>query len=228
MITCENFTHEGWREYVLEMAERAFTEHVITRETENRWHCGKPGTEVFHFRVCFGPASIHLYGDIHDLVLHPWGGFSHHWLIGVFHPDRNDARISNSEYIMEKVPLGHKQFEQVFLLKEALAYIETDRKEAQEAQDEKWLETIDHLEERFLDEYGVTEDQRGECGASVAWCQAYSEAYPDVDGIDTPYDWNSAVLTQLVALKTFVRLYLEHKKNEKPQEDTPPQDRTAS
>lgn len=209
MITCEDFTYEQWRKRIAEMAEKAFAEHRITKETENRWKCGKPGTSVFQFRIQFGPGSIHLYGDIQDMILHPYGGDAKDWLIGVLHPDRADLEISNSEYIMEKAPLTLKETQQVFLLREAKAQIESDREEARECEDDSWLEQIDKFEALFLEALTITSEQRGMCGESVAWCESFFEAYQDAEGMDNPYDWNGQVLHQLHALRVFVKLYLE-------------------
>ena len=211
MIDYEKYAWEEWRVRIAEQAKKAFAEHRIAKETENRWKCYKPGTSHYLFRVQFGPDSIHLYGDLEDLVLHPHGGDPKDWLISVMHPDRNDPLINNSLYIMEKAPLVFKEFQQVFLIKEALGQITSDREEALEEEDEERLRMVEELEANFTEQSPFTDDRRGECGTSVAWCEAFYEAYNSAEGMDTPYDWGSQVLIQLHALRTFVKLYLEKK-----------------
>ena len=74
----EDDTIERHRALIKEMADSHFKDHIIEVEEENVFHCKRPGTGMYSFRVCFLPAGVILiYGDIGELMLQR-GGFN--WL----------------------------------------------------------------------------------------------------------------------------------------------------
>lgn len=219
-IRCEEkFTSQEWREYIKKLAEEDFKDHVFSREGEGRWYCGKPGTSIYHFRVVVSPGTIILFGDIYDLILHPSDSNALGWLRSVLHPNRT---FDNVGYFMEKVNHVLRNEQKVFLLKDAWGDLEEERRQAQEYEEEKELERIKEWEESFKEKLKWSDGSWGACGEFTAWAEAYCESKHDSEGIDSPLDFDSMLLVQFHALRTFVRLLIEMEEKEAMYPPLPP------
>lgn len=63
------------------LAEDAFKNHVLRKEGEGRWFCGRPGTGMYHFRLITAPACVFIYGDIGEAVFLCSESDSLNWLL---------------------------------------------------------------------------------------------------------------------------------------------------
>lgn len=91
----ERATTENRRKTIKTLADDSFKDHEITQESEQIFYCGKPGTRMYSFRVCFLPEGmIVVYGDIGEMMVQRG---SYDWLKGAIRHDYI------SDYIFEKV-----------------------------------------------------------------------------------------------------------------------------
>ncbi len=131
----EGKTRQQHRADMKEMCRKEFEEHVLERESEDRWYCGKPGTGFYHFRVIFSPGYVIVVGDIGDVVLRcgyePLG-----WILGSNDPD----------YILGKSQI-RGDHERLFFPQEALDYLQERIEEERIEPDEEEPEELDAVDE---------------------------------------------------------------------------------
>lgn len=90
----ETETGANHRKQIKEIAEASFKDHVIVEEAPGVFHCAKPNTGMYSFRVAFLPAGlIVVYGDCGDMMLQRGG---ENWLSGAIRHDYV------SDYVFEK------------------------------------------------------------------------------------------------------------------------------
>lgn len=77
-----------------ELAQEAFQNHVLRKEGDGRWFCGRPGTGMYHFRIIIAPACVFLYGDIGNAVFLCSEHDSLNWLL--------DSIDGGRDYILGK------------------------------------------------------------------------------------------------------------------------------
>jgi predicted secreted protein len=181
-------TQEGRRAYLAKRADEEFKDHVLVKEGEGRWFCGKPGTGIYSFRVLTAPGALIVYGDIYDAVLKPSDRDALAWLRG---------SMGSLDYVLEKVTAcADKRRE--FLRGEAL-------RELAEMEQEH--------PERAARIRAAWEHNRDWQGEERAWIDALSAEGMDVEGI--PDDHDSQLLWQYHGLRHFCRLLDERDKADK-------------
>lgn len=95
---CSAKTSEEMYADTAKWAAKDFAGHVIKKESESIYYCGKPGTGIMSFRVVFLPGAILIYGDIGELILTqhnldlPWLCGSVHSRSYFFEKSRNKTK----------------------------------------------------------------------------------------------------------------------------------------
>lgn len=93
------------REQISHWAEESFRDHVLTVEqatgSVRMWHCGKPGTGIYSFRVIAAPGFLCVYGDVGDGMLMAYDRDLVPWLRGA---------VSDPHYLMSKMAKKQKEF----------------------------------------------------------------------------------------------------------------------
>src|SRR5262245_61177604 len=106
------YTEAEHRALIEKQASANFKDHVLIRQTEDRFYCRKPGTGYYSFWLTFLPDYIVLTRDIGSQVFFPgYGGSqsSFHWLL---------MAVNSMDYVLEKA--RHPGY--AFLAKQAEAY----------------------------------------------------------------------------------------------------------
>jgi hypothetical protein len=153
-------------------ADKAFTNHVLLKEGDGRWYCGKPGTCIYSFRVIVAPRAVIVYGDIGEVILLPNDNDALAWLRGSVSGNAGDV-----DYALGKSPWDLRTRQ--FLPAEVEAYIaECEANEDEQALGKKlrqgweladqespeaWAETC---HEAGMDEWPNCDDW----GNSMLWC----------------------------------------------------------
>ena len=167
------------------MAEDAFKDHVLAKEGDGRWYCGKPDTGIYSFRVISAPRCIFLYGDLGDLVLQPSDRDALAWLRGC---------IKSLDYVLGKATKPEREF----LPAEVEAWLKQDEAEAAEEEDGRHRDRVTKLRDLWREcKY---EDDR-----SLAWRRVYVEATGDCEPPACD-DWSAQMLWQYHALAKFCQL----------------------
>jgi hypothetical protein len=176
--------HEGTkaerRARLANLAEEAFTDHVLTKEGDGRWYCGKPTTGIYSFRVITAPGCVFLYGDIDELALLPHDRDALTWLRG---------SINDMDYVLGKSSLSVRQKD--FLVAEAESCL-VDEVETGGLKPDVAAGIREQL---VLSRYDEPE-------------RTWHEAWSDAGEADIPActDWGSQMIWQYHALRAFLRL----------------------
>lgn len=174
-------------------AEERFRDHVVTKEGEGRFYCGKPGTSNCHFRVVISPGAIFMHGDIYELILLPSDRDSLTWLRSALRDGREVG------YPLSKIPhsmdASTTAFSEEWAL-EILAQYDIDDPDRKET----WAGIRETIR-------SAGHDARE---AGRLWAEAWYEALHDGE-IPNATTWTPMVLWQLEALRWFVRHLPEEK-----------------
>jgi hypothetical protein len=170
-------------------AKKAFETHELTVEQANgpvrMWHCGKPGTGIYSFRVVAAPGFISIYGDVGDGMLAAYDRDMVAWLGGA---------IRSPSYLFSKMIKSRKVFRADLarnLLKELVDEADEDNKEKAE----KMVENIlDNWNDDPPDEHGFE------------FFNAAYEAGVDSEYFDSVMDHCADDYWTLECLKKFVEL----------------------
>lgn len=166
----------------------AYNRHVMTKESENVWRCGRPNSSVWHFYVAILPHCIVVYGDIGEMLIRPGWNRGIGWLRGCL----DDGKSDSFQYMLSKVPSTHRQL--VFMpgdvIEECLEYGNNPDNEAGE-QVQKALD-------EWADRIGYNEYPR------ESWYAAASEADLDCEWYAGYNDYSSEMYWCSYALQWFI------------------------
>lgn len=169
-------TSETYRAKIKEQAFHAARNHKITKESENVFYCGEPGTGIYSFRVCIHPGCILVYGDIGELILLPYTKDPLSWLLGC---------VSSTDYLISKVPFELRN--NIVLKDDAYAILD------------------EYLEEGYIDQdqYDSIVCDWDESEHDSMWSMAWHNN-TQVDEIPEPFDYRFRILYIAYMLEWFV------------------------
>ena len=182
-------TSEKHLGYIKDRMPRVYSDHVMTKEQENVWRCGRPGSSNWHFYVAILPHCIVVYGDIGEMIIRPGWNRGIGWLRGCL----DDGKSDSFSYMLGKVPSPHRQ--EVFMpgdvIAECLEYGNNpDNQAAHEVQNalDDWAERI-----------GDNEDQRESWYAAASHADLECEWYAGYNDYSSEMYWCAYALQWFVA-----------------------------
>lgn len=190
------------REQLERYAEESFKDHVLTVEQSEgpvrMWHCGKPGTGIYSFRVIAAPGFLGVYGDVGDGMLMAYDKDLIPWL---------RSAVQSPGYLMSKMLKKQKEFnadEAREMMKRMVdeSHAEDDEEDIEGNSPELLKNSTDTMVETILDNWNDDPPDRD----GHEFFQAAYDAGMDTEMFDSVMDYCADDYWTLACLKKFSEL----------------------
>lgn len=204
------------RDMIARTAEKEFADHVLTIEQGEgpirMWHCGKPDTGIYSFRVIAAPGFIGVYGDVGDGMLMAHDRDLIKWLPGA---------VRSPDYLMSKMLKKRDEFN----ADEAREMMQRMIDESHDEEDEEDIEgeapEVKELNgtEKMVEEILENWDDDPPDPDGHAFFRAAYDAGMDTEMFDSTMDYCADDYWTLACLKKFVELLEKDNKNKGESDD---------